>query len=397
MIERPGYPSWEQHRIAALHRYDILDTPPDGAFDRITALAADLFDVPISIVSLVDQDRIWFKSRHGVDTVQIDREPGLCASAILQGEPWVLTDARRDVRSLTNPLVAGEFGLQFYVGVPLRTSDGFNLGTLCVIDREPRAITDRQLTQLRNLASMVMDQMELRLSARNSIDELSRAVAEKETALRRAEVLAKEVDHRVMNSLQLVAALLRVQSRAVDDAHSAEQLKRAAGRVIAVARVHQHIYLNNQGDVGECRDYLMRLGHDLAGMLGTGEHARIVVDSIEARIAIDRLVPLGIIMNELVTNASKQGAMTIRVSLRHPDPDRYLLRVTDDGPGLPDHFDSAATEGLGMKVVGTLSNNWAANWYWTTPTIWAAPAWAYSFPSARRTRRSFPRAGAASA
>jgi hypothetical protein len=94
----------EAARLAALRRYDILDTPPDGAFDRITALAADLFSVPIAIVSLVDHDRIWFKSRHGLppEVEQIGRDPGLCASAVLQIEPWVLaTRARTPARSPT--------------------------------------------------------------------------------------------------------------------------------------------------------------------------------------------------------------------------------------------------------------------------------------------------------
>ncbi len=159
-------PQHEAARHAALRSYDILDTPPDGAFDRITDMAAKLFSVPISIISLVDTDRIWFKSHHGLDAEQIDRVPGLCASAILQDDPWVLTDAQRDVRSLANPLVAGEFGLRFYAGVPLQTSDGFNLGTLCVIDREPREVTQEELEILGNLAALVMDQMEFRLAAR---------------------------------------------------------------------------------------------------------------------------------------------------------------------------------------------------------------------------------------
>lgn len=178
-------PEDEAARLVALRRYDILDTPPDGAFDRITAMAARLFSVPIAIISLVDQDRIWFKSRHGVDVEQIDRAPGLCASAILQTGPWVLSDAKRDVRSLANPLVAGEFGLRFYAGVPLRTGDGHHLGMLCVIDRAPREATDEQIEQLRDLAAIVMDQMELRLSAR-------RAIAERDAkALRLTAVLAQ--------------------------------------------------------------------------------------------------------------------------------------------------------------------------------------------------------------
>ncbi len=119
----------EAARLEALRRYEILDTPPDGAFDRLTALAARLCDTPMSVVSIVDTDRIWFKSRYGVDVAEISRDPGLCASAILQDEPWIVEDARHDPRTLANPLVAGEFGLQFYLGVPLITGDGHGIGT----------------------------------------------------------------------------------------------------------------------------------------------------------------------------------------------------------------------------------------------------------------------------
>ena len=162
-------PADERQRLAAVRRYDILDTPPDGAFDRITALAARLFKAPIAIVSIVDRDRIWFKSHHGLDVTEIGRDPGLCASAILQIDPYVLADAKRDPRSLANPLVAGEFGLRFYAAAPLRTSDGFNLGTLCVIDKDPRPISAEDLAQLQDLASIVMDQLELRRSAREAL------------------------------------------------------------------------------------------------------------------------------------------------------------------------------------------------------------------------------------
>jgi sigma-B regulation protein RsbU (phosphoserine phosphatase) len=160
----------EVQRMAAVRRYDILDTPPDGAFDRIAALAARLFGVPIAIVSIVDTDRIWFKSHHGVDVTQIGRDPGLCASAILGDDPWVVTDARTDPRTLSNPLVAGEFGLRFYVGAPLTTHDGFNLGTLCVIGKEPRPVTELETRTLADLASLVVDELELRLSARRAVD-----------------------------------------------------------------------------------------------------------------------------------------------------------------------------------------------------------------------------------
>jgi len=159
-------PANEQARLAAIRRYDVLDTPPDGTFDRITRLASTILGTPIAIVSIVDEDRIWFKSRFGLDVDQIERKPGLCASAILQDEPWIVSDARHDPRTLANPLVASTFGLQFYAGAPLRTHDGYNLGTLCVIDRAPRKVSDDEAQVLVDLAAVVIDELELRLAAR---------------------------------------------------------------------------------------------------------------------------------------------------------------------------------------------------------------------------------------
>jgi sigma-B regulation protein RsbU (phosphoserine phosphatase) len=160
----------EAARLAAIRRYDVLDTPEDGAFDRITALAARHFGVPIAIVSIVDRDRIWFKSHHGVDVREIGRDPGLCASAIMQDGPWVVEDAATDPRTLANPLVAGELGLRFYAGVPLATHDGHNLGTLCVIDLEPRELTAEETSTLADMAAIVMDELELRLASRQVVD-----------------------------------------------------------------------------------------------------------------------------------------------------------------------------------------------------------------------------------
>jgi len=162
-------PRNEAARMAAVRRYDVLDSPPDGAFDRVTALAARLFDVPIALVTIVDNDRIWFKSRHGLDVGEIGRDPGLCASVILQEEPYLVSDAAADPRTLANPLVAGELGLRFYAGAPLTTHDGHNLGTLCVIDRQPRELTESELSSLRDLAAVVVDELELRLSARRTV------------------------------------------------------------------------------------------------------------------------------------------------------------------------------------------------------------------------------------
>jgi phosphoserine phosphatase RsbU/P len=205
----------EVRRLDAVRRYDILDTPPDQAFDRITALAARACDAPIAIVSIVDEDRIWFKSHHGLDVSQIDRYPGLCASAILYDGPWVIDDASTDPRSLTNPLVAGEFGLRFYLGVPLCTADGHNLGTLCVLDFEARPATSRQIADLTDLAAIVMDELELRLAA-------SRNYAMQAELRRRAESLARKLQGGLLparlptiNNLELGARYLPAEQERV--------------------------------------------------------------------------------------------------------------------------------------------------------------------------------------
>lgn len=161
--------SAEAARLAAVRRYDILDTPPDGAFDRIARIAQTVFGTPIAIVSIVDSDRIWFKSHLGTDATETTREPGLCASAILTDAAYCITDARTDIRSLANPLVAGEFGLRFYAAAPLMTSDGFALGTICVVDRRPRSVTADETLILSELAAIVVDELEFRLAARRSL------------------------------------------------------------------------------------------------------------------------------------------------------------------------------------------------------------------------------------
>jgi two-component sensor histidine kinase len=336
-------PADEEQRMAAVKRYDILDTPADGAFDRVTAIAARRFAVPISIISIVDRDRIWFKSHHGLDVEQIGRDPGLCASAILRPDPHILVDASKDVRSLANPLVAGEFGLRFYAGAPLRTTDGYNLGTLCVIDKEPRPITQDQIEDLKDLAGMVIDQLEFRLSAR-------RALAKADESLKQANLLAREIDHRVMNSLQFVSAMLRLQSRSALGSEASRHLDAAGHRVAAVARVHQHFHLDEGMEQVPALAYLRRLCDDLAGILGV----QVEVDGEDGFLPTTSIQPVGMIVNELVTNAAKHGAGTIAVTYKGRD-DRKLV-VCDEGKGLPRDFDPAkSASGLGMKIVDVMA------------------------------------------
>ncbi|MBE9167300.1 GAF domain-containing protein [Pleurocapsales cyanobacterium LEGE 06147] len=167
-------PENEVARLAALHRYRILDTPAEAAFDRITALAARLFDVPLALVSLVDESRAWFKSCYGFDAREMPRDDTICSFAVLFEDVFVVPDTKQDSRFVYNPFVRGEPGIRFYAGAPLLTPDGFNLGTLCLLDSKPRdELSDEQKATLTDLAAMVVDELELRLAARQiaQIDE----------------------------------------------------------------------------------------------------------------------------------------------------------------------------------------------------------------------------------
>ena len=321
--------------MAAVNRFEVLDTPPDGAFDRITgprgaALRRSDFDCRI-----VDHDRIWFKSHHGIDVIEIPREPGLCASAIMSNDPHILPDASTDPRSLANPLVAGDFGLRFYAGVPLTTSDGHNLGTLCVIDKVARPITQDQIEDLKDLASLVTDQLELRLSAR-------RAVAQKQ-------LMAREIDHRVTNSLQFVSGLLTMQSRASDDDGVTAQLQEAATRVAAVARVHRNFYLSDAEEVSALA-FLRRLCADLSDICDQP----IDVTGDEGSVPTTLIQPIGLIANEFVTNAVKHGGVGFALAMAIEGAD-HALSVCDEGSGPAADLNAGSGRGLGMKVIDTLT------------------------------------------
>lgn len=166
-------PLSEAERLAVLDECRILDTPAERGFDDITRLAASITCSPIALVSLVDANRQWFKSRVGTDTTETPREHAFCHHAIL--EPGVMTveDAELDPRFAANPLVLKEPHIRFYAGAPLLV-DGAALGTLCVIDREPRELGRRQRSQLESLARLVVDQIELHRKGHRLSDSLDR-------------------------------------------------------------------------------------------------------------------------------------------------------------------------------------------------------------------------------
>jgi two-component system, NtrC family, sensor kinase len=164
-------PKNEARRIKVLWQYDILDTVPEEVFDELADLAGHICGAPIALITLVDENRQWFKSKVGVDLNETRRDVSICAHAIMQNELFIIPDTTRDVRFKDNPLVTTSPKIRFYAGAPLVSPDGFALGTLCVLDKVPRNLTEHQKQALRILARHVMVQLELRRHA----NELSRA------------------------------------------------------------------------------------------------------------------------------------------------------------------------------------------------------------------------------
>jgi len=156
---RAPIPRDEKPRLASLRALGILDTEPEDRFDRITRLAAALFDVPIALVSLVDQDRQWFKSCYGLDSRETSREASFCAHAILGTDVMVVPDTLIDERFADNPSVIGEPRIRFYAGCPLILPDGSCVGTLCLVDTRPRVLDATRMRLLQDLRDMVRQEL----------------------------------------------------------------------------------------------------------------------------------------------------------------------------------------------------------------------------------------------
>ncbi|MGI9414554.1 MAG: GAF domain-containing sensor histidine kinase [Hyphomicrobiales bacterium] len=187
-------PANEAERLRALRSYDVLDSAPEERFDRVTRMACRLLDVPICLVSLVDSERQWFKSRQGLDATETPRDISFCTYTIMQDEMMVVPNALEDPRFRDNPLVLQDPKIRFYAGAPLTNQAGQNVGTLCAIDRRPRNFTDDQKTLFRDLAAIVVDELELRVAGRRAAQELK----SKEAVLEDFNAVFSGIDYGVM-------------------------------------------------------------------------------------------------------------------------------------------------------------------------------------------------------
>ena len=340
----------EADRLAALLRYGVLDTPPEADFDNITRVASLVCKAPIAVVNLVADTRQFFKSEVGLGLREMPIEVSLCAKAILEPEMLVIPDLTADTRFACNPLVSGNPHLRFYAGARLDTPEGLPLGTVCVLDYQPRpsGLTLEEREVLRALARQTMAHLELR-----------QAVAMRE-------LLAQELSHRIKNVFSVVSGLASASARD-SQAHAFAAAFR--GRINALSRAHDYVLASSKGSEipGETTVHgllkLLLLPYDEGGR-------RIRITGDDLPMGQGAATTLALILHEQATNAMKYGALSdedgsVQV---HCASSGGLFEIVWEERGGPPAADAPLETGFGTKMVssgiasldGTIASEWSA-------------------------------------
>lgn len=352
----------QAQRLAALRAYDILDTPTEADFDEIVQLASTICDAPISVVNLIDAERQWFKAEVGLGVRETPLDTSLCAHAILEDDFVEIPDTLNDRRMADNALVVGEPGLRFYAGALLTTEDGLPIGTLCVLDYKPRTLTPLQKQTIRVLARQVMSQLDLR------------------KALKRQTVLTSEIDHRVKNSLQSVAALVDLQRRKSANEGVRSALDEVSSRIRTVSLIHEELYRTTTLDKVDLGGYLVRLGDLLRA--NAPDNVTIAVSGAPLLVDSRRASAAGMIVSEFAANSLKHAFPNerpgrISVQLQALPGGVARLVCEDDGVGAQPLMLVPAKPGIGLRIIdasvsqlgGTAEKRRDANGYGLTVTF----------------------------
>ena len=325
----------QQERLAALYSYEILDTDKEKPFDDIVALIARICETEVALISFVDADRQFFKAEVGMDASETPLEQSICSHVILQNEFVEIYDTALDPRTVDNPLCAGTAPMRFYAGALLVSDNGMPLGTLCVLHSEPKVLTPLQRDAMKVMAQQVMSQLNLR------------------RALKAAEILHSEVDHRVKNSLQAVSALTRLQARGLQTDEAREALDTVQRRIETVAALHEQLYRTNAGNEVDLAQYFGNVANFIRG--SSPENVTLDCKAESVMISSAAAAALGVVLNEFATNSLKYAFADGRPGVIEIDakllPDN-VLRVTlrDDGPGAADGI-AGEGKGIGLRII----------------------------------------------
>ncbi|NVJ49322.1 MAG: response regulator [Gammaproteobacteria bacterium] len=355
MASAPKHPQ-EQQRLSALHEYRILDTLPEQEYDDLTLLAANLLDVPIAVVSLVDEERQWFKSIQGLDVRETPRDVAFCAHAILEREIFTVNDATADGRFKDNPLVTAEPSIRFYAGAPLYSHDDLPLGTLCVIDTKPRTLTPQQEQLLAALSRQVTSLLELRrvIGAQERSEKELRIVNRKLQTL--ADVKTKflnHLSHEIRTPINGILGLSeqlteRYPKRDIQDPlalesllhlihRSAENLHDTVNHVLDISRIESGKMLLSLEPVELTAmvDELLAV-NEMRAKAKKIELKTTLAPSLPTYVLIDKVKVAQILIN-LLGNAVKFTLPSTQVSLELSCVQQQLIiSVADQGEGIPE-------------------------------------------------------------
>lgn len=369
-------PKNEDQRISKLQMYQILDTSAEESFDRITRIVSEMIGVPIALVSLVDRERQWFKSKQGLGASETGRELAFCAHAILGDDVFEIENALDDDRFADNPLVASDPSIRFYAGAPLRTPDGYNLGTLCAIDRVPRKLTESQKALLSDMANIVVDEMELRIALKQALS--SADLQERSNALK--DEFISNVTHELRTPLTSIRGSLGLINAGAmgeipDDFVEPLQIAdRNAGSLLTLINELLDVQKLSSGlmeyeiEPIEITDLVQEACENVRGA-GVARNVSVAFKSgVSASIAGDAK-RLQQVMTNVLANAIKFSPDGGAVDVQLTSFGSYVcISVTDQGPGVPDEFvptlfdkftqansksDSSGT-GLGLSICKTI-------------------------------------------
>ena len=333
----------EKERLQLLESYSILDTLPETDFDNLTAIASQICNIPISLITLLDTDRQWFKSHHGLDKSETPRDYAFCAHAIHDSNTtFLIEDARQDERFHDNPLVTGDPNVVFYAGVPLTNSAGLPLGTLCVIDHKPNTLNETQLKALQSLADQVMNLLELRRNKRY----LEEAILELEQSNQELERFAYVAAHDLkspLNNISSLSLLLKEDyGSKIDEEgqnliryiqNSSDQLRNLIDGLLDYSKSIKIIHDN------KIKINLEKLREDLIILFSFESKCVIKLISDIKDIHANKNAIEQILIN-LVTNAIKYNNKPItEVELIVTENEtQYKIIIKDNGPGIPKEY-----------------------------------------------------------
>lgn len=340
-------PKNEKNRLKELHNSGILDTPNESDFDNITNLASSIFGASVSLITLVDEKRQWFKSSVGLPEglKETPREISFCSQAICNpSEVLIIPDIRLDSRFSENPLVTKDPNVVFYAGAPLISKNGYPLGTLCIIDFQPRNLNQQEVETLKVLSSQVSKLIDLRLTN----EDLRKNLKEKN-------VLLKEIHHRVKNNLQLVSSLLNLQANKINNEDFSNAIKSSQDRIRSMAIVHEKLYQSKSLSEINLSNYLNTLIDEKLKET-PDDQINFILDIPNVKFTIDKAIPLGLLINEMITNSYKHAFNsskdnTIKIQLIIKANDEGILKYEDNGTGLRQDYRVANPHSMGMDLI----------------------------------------------